>query len=823
MNRAIPQLRAGEQGFSLLQISMLLAIASVVLVSVLPGGELGSDPQKRALTLERMQKIEEATKAYMVQNLHRPCPADGTLAMTAANFGVAANTTGANVCGGTLAANFDAHTTGLTASASAGAFTLTVSDATDIEIGDYARVNTPSFPGNAYVTDISGTTITLNVPVGESFTGQSAVFYRTPAVGGVVPTKTLGLPDEYALDGYGRRFTYLVDVRAAGAASCRDLQNSDASGRVHIKQSASPSANVDDSVMWALISYGKDGHGAFPLQGSAVADRLNTGASDADTENNAFADEATMGDTSPFAGILVRKEPTSDFDDLVWTNEASKNTCCMGKMCNMGVRIDGDGAGDIGASIKTGDINGDGVTDFILPSPANQQIYVILGRKSGWPAYNAPIDVTDMEGTGFIIDNDTPLNFSAESIAVGNINGDSHLTLGFPIDDIVIGTGDATNSVVTVFLGGTSVDTAVTTLLTTSSITLPPSLSGNPPVLASGRFSAVGQSDIVTLVTYDSVRNSAVLLYGSAAYGTVDYSVTPPISTAGIKIDSATATNPFDTLASGNLNNDSLDELLIGAYSASTPSVYMVFGRDRATVWELGSNPLDIDGELVTGTTILFTGGTNLGRYTMQAADLNGDRVNDLLINSGNYYNAYFGKSSSWGTSTIDLTNSSNYDNTLPGVTGFRVDIATNAPGWLNTSTVAALAADVNNDGRLDLVFSDPAADPNSVNNSGSSFVALQPQGLEGWGDYTDTFTLFGNVFDTTDYVTTSASTGLRIDGGLANDGTALLGAADVNHDGKTDLLIGSSGSSAQGNRAYIMFGRRVAPWDIKTTFDTFN
>src|SRR5262249_7513044 len=44
-------------------------------------------------------------------------------------------------------------------------------------------------------------------------------------VGGVLPTKSLNIPDDYAFDDWGRRITYVVDKRATAKGSCYTLQN----------------------------------------------------------------------------------------------------------------------------------------------------------------------------------------------------------------------------------------------------------------------------------------------------------------------------------------------------------------------------------------------------------------------------------------------------------------------------------------------------------------------------------------------------------------------------------------------------------------------
>src|SRR5262249_8324692 len=40
---------------------------------------------------------------------------------------------------------------------------------------------------------------------------------------GSVPTKAIALPEDYAVDAFGHRFTYVIDVRATSNASCLAL------------------------------------------------------------------------------------------------------------------------------------------------------------------------------------------------------------------------------------------------------------------------------------------------------------------------------------------------------------------------------------------------------------------------------------------------------------------------------------------------------------------------------------------------------------------------------------------------------------------------
>jgi hypothetical protein len=121
-----------QAGFSLLWASILLAVGALVMVSVLPGQDAGDTGKKQVATIQKLQKVEDAMRAFMAFNGRRPCPADGRYDISDTNFGIEAANPG-SCTGGTPAA-----------------------------------------------------------PLGpDAGTGN--------VVGGVIPTKTLGLPDDYAV------------------------------------------------------------------------------------------------------------------------------------------------------------------------------------------------------------------------------------------------------------------------------------------------------------------------------------------------------------------------------------------------------------------------------------------------------------------------------------------------------------------------------------------------------------------------------------------------------------------------------------------------
>ena len=75
-----------RQGFSLLQLSLIIAVASLVVSQSLENfGH--NQPHKNTITLERARVIEKAMEGFMAANRRRPCPANLFTLLTNANFG----------------------------------------------------------------------------------------------------------------------------------------------------------------------------------------------------------------------------------------------------------------------------------------------------------------------------------------------------------------------------------------------------------------------------------------------------------------------------------------------------------------------------------------------------------------------------------------------------------------------------------------------------------------------------------------------------------------------------------------------------------------
>lgn len=257
-----------KSGFTLIEMSTSLLVMSVIIgTGFAVATKMGND-EKITSTRERLDQIEAALYQYRTNYNRLPCPADGTLTPDSANFGIEAanNNNYPNSCtGGTPAANFSA--------------------------AEHA-----------------------------SKTGNPA----TQVVGGVVPVTTLGLPKSYAYDGYGNKISYHVDSQATENAAFSHY------GMAHgkcfnilIDDEKTWSANSDRNyftfhAVYALVSHGKDGHGAFTKGGS----RQNTAVTNTYTIGNANYDASGAAtDYDNLFFVLPATEdpatPKNTFDDMV--------------------------------------------------------------------------------------------------------------------------------------------------------------------------------------------------------------------------------------------------------------------------------------------------------------------------------------------------------------------------------------------------------------------------------------------------------------------------------------------------------------------------
>ena len=418
-----------------------------------------------------------------------------------------------------------------------------------------------------------------------------------------------------------------------------------------------------------------------------------------------------------------------------------------------GFIINGLASGDIsGFSVSNaGDINGDGLDDILISSPGagpngstSGQNYVVFGSSTG---FRASLDLSTLNGiNGFKINGVAAGDLSGYSVScAGDINGDG-------IDDIIIGAN-----------------------------------------LADPTGTLSGQS---------------YLIFGRASGFSPSLDLSTLNGSNGFKINGIAPGDRSGTSVSraGDVNSDGIDDLIIGARSASPNGTssgqsYVVFGRkdgfssdfDLATL--NGSNGFIINGEAE---------GDNSGVSVSDAGDINGDGIDDLIVgastgpigpapfnpnnsSSGKSY-VIFGKRGGL-SSSIELS-------TLDGSDGFKINGI--SPDDRSGYAVSN-AGDINGDGLDDLLIGSYFSSPNGISYAGQSYVVFGSR----------------NGFDANlDLSALNGSNGFKINGIAEFDvsGAALSSAGDVNGDGLDDLLIGAPYASPNGfksGQSYVVFGSR--------------
>lgn len=138
-------------------------------------------------------------------------------------------------------------------------------------------------------------------------------------VAGGLPTATLQLEDEYAVDGWGRKFLYAVDTQFTEADAFVNIPITDATtGAITVNDTTGAARTAVGA--YAVVSFGPDKHGSFGRLGGAV--RFDGDSANAQQLENCDCDDDAAA--TAFDSVFVQRATggtpgalTDSFDDIV--------------------------------------------------------------------------------------------------------------------------------------------------------------------------------------------------------------------------------------------------------------------------------------------------------------------------------------------------------------------------------------------------------------------------------------------------------------------------------------------------------------------------
>ena len=251
-----------QKGFTLLELSIVLAILALLIGGGLVIGTAQMEQERVRVTKERMDTIETTLKNYVTAFNRLPCPANITLAMSDAAFGLE---------------------------------NRTAPDSCNEVSGEIFR------DGNVFGSALP--VRTLQLPDEYMFDGWGRrLFYAV---------------DERATEDGSFDDSTIPAGTVSALSFSGDIAVDDINGNCNAPERADP-ANGSGAIV-VIISHGQDGHGAWLHNGGAVATRVDTGSTQPSELENA---EVSGAFDSCFVQADRHIDDTSNadttiFDDIV--------------------------------------------------------------------------------------------------------------------------------------------------------------------------------------------------------------------------------------------------------------------------------------------------------------------------------------------------------------------------------------------------------------------------------------------------------------------------------------------------------------------------
>lgn len=572
---------------------------------------------------------------------------------------------------------------------------------------------------------------------------QTTVSETSPA-GSVIGTLTATDPDEgdtftYALiDDAGGRFAVDGDRLVVADASRIESEQAQSHDLI-VRVTDSGGLTFDQALTVQVISRVDlselDGTEGFRLDGIGPGDRSGTSVSDAGDINGDGFDDVLVG--APFADPSAVQDAGASYVVFVDPGGFDPSLDLALLDGNNGFRISGIGAGDrAGVAVGgAGDVNGDGLADLVIGAAETGtryggESYVVLADPDG---FGGRLNLAGLDGSNGFRLADAP-GLGASVSGAGDVNGDgfADVIVGAP-DEVITGSRGQGAAYVVFGAGAGFDDTLELATLDGSNgfriggferdAYLGRSVSGAGDVNGDG-FDDV----IVGSRRYDQQGESYVVFGKSGGFAA---SVEPADldGTNGFRVQGIVAGEQagFSVSGAGDVNGDGFDDLILGTLGAFVDgapfagAAYVVFGEAEGFGGALRLDALDgSNGFRLDGIDPNDYAGTSVSG----AGDVNGDGFGDLLVGAaladpggleaaGESY-VVFGSPSGHG-GELDLA-------ALDGANGFQ--LAGDNPGDQAGASVSR-AGDVDGDGLDDFIIGAPGADPDGVEDAGTSYIVF--------------------------------------------------------------------------------------------------
>ncbi len=544
-----------------------------------------------------------------------------------------------------------------------------------------------------------------------------------------------------------------------------------------------------------LAGEGGDGSQGFVINGITAGDELGIGlASAGDLNGDGFDDIVIGASNVDFPGELdngqvyvIYGRDAAVSGDFPAEIELSDLLADNGGDGSLGFVINGSvRSGRLGPAAGLGDVNGDGRDDLLVSAwSANAGligqagiVYVIFGRHAAADGpFPAAFDLQTLlpvgggDGSqGFALFGVEPGGFIGERVSsVGDTNGDgiNELLVAAPRYDV--GSREETGHIYLVLGRDTAVEgnfpplSAFGALLPASGgdgtlgtvfLGIDAEDEAGSALAAAGDINGDGLDDI--LIGASAADPLGLVLAGEAylVFGAPSADALFPLisllpqaggdGTTGVYLRGGL---DFDFLATsvagiGDVNNDGVDDLLLGAPSANPNGVdsgesFVIYGRDTvsdgdfpATIAMPSLLP-GLGGDGSVGFVLRgFEANGDSGIASAGVGDVNGDGVDDILIGASggggedNVGDAYllYGRDAETEGSFAPIVE---FASLLPalGGDGSLGSVLRGVGQFDRTGEYVSAAGDVNGDGLQDLLIAAPMADPGGRAEAGRVFV----------------------------------------------------------------------------------------------------